>query len=240
MKQVMQGQFGFPHFFRLQDSDESDFSFRLTEKRGGWGDRFLTWKGYTPQKRCLLHMVSYGDHDLQKLIRSKCKAIARHHGGLYLGSFPVKQWLQHRYSSAHLRDSLLDRGLAIDTVETVTSWENVNRLRNAVRKKILQRPKTICLSHISHAYENGANLYFIFLTKLKKGKEKEDFQPFHDSILDTIQENKGAISHHHGIGRLFSSRLEEEIGPLGVTLLRAIKTNVDPKNIFNPSGTWGN
>ena len=239
MREVMQGQFGFPHFFRLQDSDETSFAFQMAGKKGGLLDRFLHWRGYLSQKRCFLHMAAYGDKDLQALIRSKVKAAARRNGAFFIGSQPVRRWLKQRYSSAYLRDVLLDRGICIDTLETSANWQNIPQLRQTVRKKIKQRPKTLCLCHISHAYENGANLYFIFITKLKKGKEEEDFMNFHRGIVDTIQKNGGALSHHHGLGRLLSPWLKKEIGPIGWDILASIKKCMDPKNIFNPGGMWG-
>ncbi|MCK7540971.1 MAG: hypothetical protein MZV63_63815 [Marinilabiliales bacterium] len=94
--------------------------------------------------------------------------------------------------------------------------------------------------HISHVYENGANLYFTFLSPMEKGNEKSDFTAFHSGLVDTILENGGSISHHHGVGRVLAPWME---GHLGKTIhgssMAAVKRHFDPNNIMNPGGTLG-
>ena len=62
------------------------------------------------------------------------------------------------------------------------------------------------MSHISHVYENGANLYFTFLSPMEKGNEEEDYKQFHKGLVDAIHNNKGSLSHHHGIGRTLADK----------------------------------
>ena len=235
MRSIMQGGFGHPHFFRLQDADETELGLRLGGRLGRLAGSLFAWLGYKPYQRCLMHIAMYGDPSLQALVLRKSKAIASKNGAICIGPSPVRHWFKQRYTSAYLRDTLFEHGLAIDSLETVTSWQNLPRLWQGVRKKIRQRPRTICLSHISHAYENGANLYFIFITKLKKEQTKADFLKFHSGIIDAIQKEGGALSHHHGIGRLLAPWLKKvELGSLGMGLLQALKNHNDPGQIFNP------
>ena len=93
--------------------------------------------------------------------------------------------------------------------------------------------------HISHVYENGANLYFTFLSPMNKGDELNDFTDFHKGLVDTIQANNGSLSHHHGVGRVLAPWMKKEIGPVGMGLMRAIKNHLDPNGILNPGGTLG-
>jgi alkyldihydroxyacetonephosphate synthase len=51
---------------------------------------------------------------------------------------------------------------------------------------------------------------------------------------DAILTNGGTISHHHGVGTAHRDRYAREVGPLGVDLLRAVKSTVDPTGILNP------
>jgi alkyldihydroxyacetonephosphate synthase len=44
----------------------------------------------------------------------------------------------------------------------------------------------------------------------------------------------GGISHHHGIGRIRREWLRAELGDGGLSLLRAIKTALDPTGFMNP------
>ena len=44
----------------------------------------------------------------------------------------------------------------------------------------------------------------------------------------------GTITHHHAIGRDHAPYLGDEIGELGLELLRAVKERCDPAGIMNP------
>jgi alkyldihydroxyacetonephosphate synthase len=93
--------------------------------------------------------------------------------------------------------------------------------------------------HISHVYENGANLYFTFLSPRERGNEKQDFAAFHRGLVETILANGGSISHHNGVGRVLAPWMEGHLGKSSIELLRAVKRHLDPNNIMNPGGTLG-
>jgi alkyldihydroxyacetonephosphate synthase len=42
----------------------------------------------------------------------------------------------------------------------------------------------------------------------------------------------GSISHHHGVGKLRRRWLQDTISPVGIKVLRALKNELDPNNIF--------
>ena len=44
----------------------------------------------------------------------------------------------------------------------------------------------------------------------------------------------GTITHHHAVGRDHKRWLAEEIGPVGVEMLRAVKERIDPQGVLNP------
>jgi alkyldihydroxyacetonephosphate synthase len=47
-------------------------------------------------------------------------------------------------------------------------------------------------------------------------------------------EQGGTITHHHAVGLDHAPYLPEEIGPLGIAALRAVKTELDPTGVMNP------
>ena len=239
MREVMQGQFGRPFLFRLSDPEESDISFRVSGNAGSMGERVLNLIGFKPGNRCLMYVSVEGDFHHARFVGRKIKSTARKHGGMYIGTHPVKKWLEQRYSSCYLRDPLMDVGIMTDTLETAVTWENLMPLWSAVRAYIKERPKTICMTHISHCYENGANLYFIFLSPMAAGKEIDDYVNFQKGIIDTIKANKGSLSHHHGVGRIFAPWMDLEVGRTGLGIIQAVKDYLDPKGIMNPGGTLG-
>jgi len=103
-----------------------------------------------------------------------------------------------------------------------------------VRAYVHGRPCTVCMSHMSHLYPQGANLYFIFITKPGSVEEYLELQ---GGILDRIRKNGGAMSHHHGIGKMIAPWLEGAIGKNELAVLRALKRHFDPRSVMNPGGT---
>lgn len=92
------------------------------------------------------------------------------------------------------------------------------------------------MTHLSHAYPQGGNLYFIFIAKMDTIKE---YLALQYGILGKIQESGAAMSHHHGVGKQTSPWLEGQIGSAQMDVIRALKTHFDPNNIMNPGGTLG-
>jgi alkyldihydroxyacetonephosphate synthase len=180
-----------------------------------------------------------GDKDYTKFVINKIKRTAKKGKGMYIGKGPVKKWIDQRYSSAYMRDPLMDLGIMSDTLETAVTWENILKVWAATHAFAGQRPKTVFMIHISHVYENGANLYFTFLSPMEKGNEKNDFAAFHKGLIDTIQENGGSLSHHHGVGRVLAPWMEHHLGKTSMAVLSAVKQHFDPNNIMNPGGTLG-
>ena len=234
MREVMQGQAGFPHLFRISDGDETEVAFQMKKISGSYADKFLSFLGYKPKKRSLLYATIEGDPDFNKFLASKIKVACKKHGAFNLRSYATKKWLEQRYSSAYMRDPLMDKGIRLDTLETAVNWRNLNQCWTEVRKYVKSFPSAICLTHISHTYENGCNLYFVFGMPMAEHNEIDSFAEFHKGLIETIFSNGGSLSHHHGIGRMLAPFLEQAIGQTGFSALQALKTRLDPNSIMNP------
>ena len=118
-------------------------------------------------------------------------------------------------------------------------WDNLIPVCKAVRNYLKTRPKTVVMVHISHVYENGANLYFTFLSPTKRGDELNDYLDYHKGLIDTINAHGGSLSHHHGVGRTLAPWMAAQLGFENMCLMQAIKNHLDPKGIMNPGGTLG-
>lgn len=97
-------------------------------------------------------------------------------------------------------------------------------------------PNTVVTTHMSHCYAQGANLYFIFITKMN---DADEFKRYHTTILDAIQRSGAAISHHHGIGKMFAPWLEGYLGEKEYGAVKVLKHYFDPDGVMNPGGTLG-
>ena len=239
MRKVMHSEYGKPHLFRISDPDETDIAFRTGGSHNSMSDKLLRHLGFRPGERCLMFVTVEGERDYNHFVLKKIKRTVRKGGGMFIGTGAVKKWLDQRYSSAYIRDPLMDLGIMTDTLETAVTWESLMKVWSSARAYVSRRPKTVFMVHISHVYENGANLYFTFLSPMQIGNERDDFAAFHRGLVDTIVENGGSLSHHHGVGRVLAPWMESHLGESSMKALKAIKRHFDPENIMNPGGTLG-
>ena len=90
------------------------------------------------------------------------------------------------------------------------------------------------MCHLSHAYPDGASLYFTFIAPRRPGAELEQWHASKTAASAAIVETGGTITHHHGVGRDHVPYMRAEIGELGIEVLRAAKERLDPAGIMNP------
>lgn len=235
-REVMQEECGKPSVFRISDPEETEVMMRLYGITGSPLDTYLKLRGYEGNKKCLMLGFTDGERGYCRNLFRKVKSICKKNGGLWLTGFPAKAWEKGRFTDPYLRDTLQDFGIMIDTLECAVNWSDLNKVYKEVRAYCKSRPQTICMSHMSHIYPQGANLYFIFVARMT---ELEEFTSYHSGILDAIQRSGAAMSHHHGIGKMFGPWLEGQIGRNQMAVFKALKKHFDPNNIMNPGGTLG-
>ncbi len=139
----------------------------------------------------------------------------------------------------YLRDSLIDHGVLVDTVETAASWANLLAVYAAGGKALQQAlwetsGAGLVICHVSHVYPDGASLYFTFFGKATPGKEAAHWEAIKDAVTPAFMEAGGALSHHHGIGADHAPYLRRVIGEDGLVVLSALKRELDPEGIMNP------
>ncbi|MDZ4739582.1 MAG: FAD-binding oxidoreductase [Alphaproteobacteria bacterium] len=233
---------------RLSNPDET-FFYQALAKAGqvpGFKDRlqaqYLKTMGMGERPCALIlgfegerELVSYGSKAAQRVLRS-C-------GGISVGRGPAKRWYQGRFHGPYSRDPMMDRGLGVDTLETATTWSNVERLCTDVRGALLgamqasapvKGARGLVFAHISHSYVDGASLYFTYIFPRNLNDEIGQWRAIKTAASDAIVRAGGTISHHHGVGEDHMAWLEAEKGAQGMSLLRAIKREMDPAGVLNP------
>jgi alkyldihydroxyacetonephosphate synthase len=55
------------------------------------------------------------------------------------------------------------------------------------------------------------------------------------AACEAIVAHGGTITHHHAVGRDHAPYMEAEVGRTGLDVLRAVKGQLDPAGIMNPS-----
>ena len=236
-REIMQSEFGFPSVFRLSDPEESDVAMKLYHIEGTIADSVLKLFGYQPMQKCLLLGYTEGERGFSKHVNAKIRQICRKYGAFNISFAPVtSNWEKGRYRDPYIREDLQDFGILIDTLECAVNWSQMEHVHESVRAFIKSRPQTVCMTHLSHAYPQGGNLYFIFIAKINTIKEYLDLQY---GILEAIQKSGAAMSHHHGVGKQTSPWLEGQIGTAQMDVIRSLKEHFDPNHIMNPGGTLG-
>ncbi|MGI8793053.1 MAG: FAD-binding oxidoreductase [Acidimicrobiales bacterium] len=144
----------------------------------------------------------------------------------------VERWLGHRNDVSGL-GSAISQGLVVDTCEIAGPWAMLPGLYEAAVEAVKAVPGAWTASaHQSHAYLDGACLYFTFA-----GQREDDtdglYREAWDAITNATLERGGALSHHHGIGLNRARFMQEALGDSFHTLV-AIKAALDPNGILNP------
>jgi alkyldihydroxyacetonephosphate synthase len=233
-REIMQSEFGRPAIYRISDPEETDRGLKLYGVPGVAG-ALLSARGFKPMQRSLCLGTAEGDRDCARLVAAKIGRVARRFGAIPLTGYAARKWEHTRYTEPYMREDLNDFGILIDTLEAGVTWDNLHRLHRGVREYVKSRPGTICMTHASHFYPQGTNLYFIFLARM----ELDEYVSFQSGLVDRMLEHGGTLSHHHGVGRLLAPWMETHLGPEQMAVLRAVKRHFDPNNILNPGGQLG-
>jgi len=222
--------------FRLSDPEETSIMLNMYGVMDTPLQYLFKAKGMKAGEMCLFLGFTNGEMGYSKNTAKNVARVAHRYGGLSMTGYVCKGWEHGRFSDPYLRDTLQDFGVLLETMECAVSWSEMAKVHAEVRKVVKQRPNTICMTHMSHVYPQGGNLYWIFIIL---ENDAEEFKKFHASILDAIQKSGASMSHHHGIGKMFGPWLEGQLGRNEYAVIRALKEYFDPDNIMNPGGTLG-
>ncbi|HEX6582493.1 MAG TPA: FAD-binding oxidoreductase [Thermoleophilaceae bacterium] len=224
---------------RLSDEHETRLSMAMAStgsRKERLGRRYLRMRGH--EGGCLAILGFEGDEEDVERRRRRTSALLRAGGGVLLGRRPGEAWLRGRYAAPYLRDELLDRRVMVETLETATTWANLESLHGAVgsalRTSLGKRgtpPLVMC--HVSHLYPSGASLYFTFLAR-QEDDALAQWTAAKTAASEAIVAGGGTITHHHAVGRDHRPWMRAEVGELGIELIRAAKERLDPAGIMNP------
>jgi len=235
-REIMQSEAGYPSVFRLSDPEETTVMMRMYGVDESPLRHLFNARCLKPGEMCLFLGFTNGEKGFSKNCAKVTKRVARRYGGMSLTGIVTKAWEKGRFDDPYLRDTLQDFGIMIETMECSVNWSNMSKVHFEVREYCKSRQDTVCMTHMSHVYPQGANLYFIFIARMS---DPDEFVRYHAGILDAIQRSGASMSHHHGIGKMFAPWLEGSIGSTEYSIYRALKEHFDADYIMNPGGTLG-
>ena len=199
-----------PAVLRLYDEVESERSFTIT--------------------RCALIVIDEGDPGLvdatMKIVEEEC-AVGQREDDAH-----VATWFEHRNNVSALAP-LWSRDYVVDTIEIAAPWAALSSIHRRVVEALTTLPETMVASmHQSHAYQDGACLYFTFVAK-PEGDLTAYYRAAWDAATAVVLAAGGALSHHHGVGRNRARFVREALGS-SFDVLVDIKDTLDPHHIMNP------
>jgi alkyldihydroxyacetonephosphate synthase len=223
MRALAQAQL-LPTVLRLSDENETALDLADPDSVGG-----------AAGGGCLMVVGHEGAAAAVEARRTAVAALLTDLGGEPVGEDAGRAWSAGRYDAPYLRDSMLDLGVLVETLETATYWSRLREVYDAVSAALTASlgDPALVLCHVSHVYETGASLYFTVAAP-----EGDDplarWAAAKRAATDAIVAAGATITHHHAVGSDHLPWLEAEIGPVGVSVLRAVKAAVDPDGILNP------
>jgi alkyldihydroxyacetonephosphate synthase len=200
-----------PAVLRLYDHRESKRSFDL-------------------EGRHALVVLDEGDEAIvdatMRVVADECASAQREDDAL------VERWLHHRNDVSGLADAI-NRDVVVDTCEVAARWSVLPALyRDAVDAIKAVPGAWVASAHQSHAYTDGACLYFTFAGQ-REGDPDGFYADAWRAVTETTLAAGGALSHHHGVGLHRGQFMEEALGTSFPTLV-ALKRTLDPNGILNP------
>jgi alkyldihydroxyacetonephosphate synthase len=231
---------GLPEIIRVSDEEETEGSLALSGPRGLTGRLFGGYLGLRKRRGGALMVVGFeGDEEHVARRRALTVRALREGGAAHLGQAAGSAWEHGRYQGPYLRDTLMAMGAMVETLETSHTWSRIEELHTAVGGAIraaLAEEGTpgFVFCHLSHAYPDGASLYFTFISRSRRGAEVEQWGAVKRAASEAIVAHGGTITHHHAIGRDHRPYMEAEVGRTGLDVLRAVKEQLDPSGVMNP------
>ena len=226
----------------LRLSDEAETGISLAMRAPPRGLRAVAEGLYLAARRISLEgstLMIVGFDGEEEQVRSdwrRAQGILRRQQGVPLGHGPAQVWNRSRFDHPYLRDLLLDHAIMVDTLETATTWDRYLALHSSVRDAIARAMdgRGLVMAHLSHAYTDGASVYYTFLARQREGQQLEQWQEVKIAATEAILAAGGALSHHHGIGSDHRPWMPQYLGAAGIRALAALKQTFDPRGIMNP------
>jgi alkyldihydroxyacetonephosphate synthase len=239
VRELSQGP-GLPAVIRVSDEDETEGSLALSGPRGLSGRLFDGYLGARRRRGGALMIVGFeGDEESVARRRALTVRALRRGAAAYLGQSAGRAWEHGRYQGPYLRDTLMGMGAMVETLETSHTWSRFGELHEAVAGAIRgaldgQGTPGLVFCHLSHAYADGASLYFTFISRARRGAELEQWAAVKRAACEAIVAHGGTITHHHAVGRDHAPYMAAEVGETGIEALRALKERLDPTGVMNP------
>jgi alkyldihydroxyacetonephosphate synthase len=237
-----------PASIRLVDNIQFRFGLALKAHVSGWKAVFdkikkqyvVSVKGFNPDEMAAATIVMEGARDVVAYQERNLYRLARQFKGLPAGADAGQRGYMLTYAIAYIRDFVAEHHVIGETFETSVPWSRIKAVCEAVKAQAARQhaafglPGKCYVSYrITQVYHTGVCIYFMYGVYIKGVEDPEElFGRIEHSLRETILENGGSISHHHGVGKLRKDFMDKTLSPASIKLLKRVKQTTDPHNIF--------
>ena len=205
-----------PAALRLYDRLESGVQFGLPEQN-------------------VLLIADEGAREIVDAVMTISERICADVGERLDGEVIFEKWLETRFLTGKSAEGFKrGPGFVADTLEMTGRWRDLPIIYEEVVAAINTVPGTLAGSaHQSHAYVDGACLYFSLRGDVAVEKRAAWYRAAWDAANAVLIRHGAALSHHHGVGLLRAPYMKEGLGT-AFPLLEKVKMALDPYNLLNP------
>jgi len=203
-------------------------------------EKYLSVRG-AAEGKCMMTLGVTGNKAQCSAAHSLMKRTISPYKGIYTGTYLGKKWAEKRFTMPYLREALWDKGYVVDTLETATDWDNVDNLlgemEGSLRNGLSSENENVhVFTHLSHFYGQGCSIYTTYVYRAGSSCKAalERWRKLKYPTSEIIVNNRGTISHQHGVGKDHAPYLPTEKGELGMHLIRTLCNSMDEKGILNP------
>ncbi|WP_430462272.1 FAD-binding oxidoreductase [Thalassolituus sp. LLYu03] len=229
---------------RVSNAKEAKAHLHLGTKESQFKllDRFLRFMGMGDE-RCMLTFGVTGTAYQNKTSLKQIRSVLKAHGGVGgpLANIMGSIWSHGRFKFPYLRETTWARGIAVDTLETATDWDNVDALLDDIETALetalrSDGEEVMVFTHLSHMYSQGCSIYTTYFFRCAGTYEEtlERWRKLKHKASSVIARGRATISHQHGVGKDHAPYLPAEKGVLGMRMLNTLVQDFDPARRLNP------
>lgn len=227
---------------RLSNAAETEINLAMSgqERTTALLERLLRFRGIRTGEACMCLIGFAGSARPVAAARRATASILKKEKAFFLGRSMGVAWKKNRFRIPYLRNSLWNAGYAVETIETAATWKNLTGLVQTLEKAISDslapwNERLLVFSHLSSPYATGSNIYTTALFRTAPTPEEtlERWRQVKEAAAWAIVNCGGTISHQHGVGLDHKSWLEREKGRLGMDIMAAAFSPMDPDRRMN-------
>jgi len=185
-------------------------------------------------------LVYEGGAEEQRDLAARTTRAARRYGGVSGGASAGQAGYGLTFGIAYIRDFLLPYWVIGDSFETAVPWGRVDAVISAVKAAVGQghaalglRGHPFVTARVSQVYQTGACVYFYIGFHYKGAPDPvAAFRKLEHLARQAILDAGGALSHHHGIGKIRAPYLRQIKSDAALDWVQRVKGALDPEQVL--------